>query len=69
MASSNSLSRFPTAVYSFIGKREARDVPSQKQPIKSTKLPGALGAILLLYAFPNNPVVKFITDFLPKIKG
>jgi len=25
--------------------------------------------MLLVYAFPNNPVVKWLTEFLPKIKG
>ncbi len=41
---------------------------NRKQLIKNTKLLGALGAILLLYAFPNNPVVRWIVHFLPNLK-
>jgi len=42
---------------------------NRKGLIKNTKLLGALGTMLLLYAFPNNPVVKWITHFLPNLKG
>jgi hypothetical protein len=42
---------------------------NRKQLIKNTKLLGTLGAMLLLYAFPNNPVVKLVTHFLPNLKG
>ncbi len=42
---------------------------NRKQLIKNTKLLGALGTMLLLYAFPNNPLVKWLTGFLPKIRG
>jgi|SRR5271157_4461976 len=42
---------------------------NRKQLIKNTKLLGAMGAMLLLYAFPNNPLVKWITHFLPNLKG
>lgn len=42
---------------------------NRKQLIKNTKLLGALGTMLLLYAFPNNPLVKWITGFLPNLKG
>ena len=42
---------------------------NRKQFIKNSKLLGALGAMLLLYAFPNNPLVKWITHFLPFLKG
>ena len=38
---------------------------NRKQLIKNTKLLGALGTMLLLYAFPDNSVVKWITRFLP----
>ena len=41
---------------------------NRKQLIKNTKLLGALGTMLLLYAFPNNPVVNWITHFLPNLK-
>jgi hypothetical protein len=37
--------------------------------VKNTKLLAALGTMLFLYAFPNNPVVKWLTDFLSKLKG
>lgn len=42
---------------------------NRKQLIKNTNLLGALGTMLLLYAFPNNPVVDWITHFLPNLKG
>ena len=42
---------------------------NRKGLIKNTKLLGTLGAMLLLYAFPSNPIVKWLTDFLPKLKG
>ena len=42
---------------------------NRKGLIKNTNLLGALGTMLLFYAFPNNPVVKWLTDFLPKLKG
>ncbi len=42
---------------------------NRKQLIKNTKLLGTLGTMLLLYAFPNNSVVKWITHFLPNLKG
>ena len=42
---------------------------NRKQLVKNTKLLGALGTMLLLYAFPNNPVVKWLTQFLPNLKG
>jgi hypothetical protein len=42
---------------------------NRKQLIKNTKFLGWLGTALLLYAFPNNPVVKWITHFLPNLKG
>jgi hypothetical protein len=42
---------------------------NRKQLIKNTKLLGALGTMLLLYAFPNNPVVQWITHFLPNLRG
>ena len=42
---------------------------NRKQLIKNTKLLGAFGTMLLLYAFPNNPIVKWITHFLPNLKG
>jgi hypothetical protein len=42
---------------------------NRKQLIKNSKLLGALGAMLLLYAFPNIPLVKWLTGFLPNLKG
>ena len=33
--------------------------------IKNTKLLGALGTMLLLYAFPNSTVAKLIARLLP----
>ena len=42
---------------------------NRKQLIKNTKLLGALGTMLLLYAFPNNALVNWITHFLPNLKG
>ena len=39
---------------------------NRKGLIKNTKLLGAFGTMLLLYAFPNNPVVKWLTEFLPR---
>jgi hypothetical protein len=42
---------------------------NRKQLIKNSKLLGGLGTMLLLYAFPSNPVVKWITHFLPTLKG
>jgi hypothetical protein len=42
---------------------------NRKGLIKNTKLLGALGTMLIMYAFPNNPIVKWLTDFLPKMKG
>jgi len=41
---------------------------NRKQLIKNSKLLGTLGTMLLLYAFPNNPVVKWITHLLPNLK-
>jgi hypothetical protein len=37
--------------------------------VKNTKLLGTLGTMLLLYAFPNNAIIKWITHFLPNLKG
>jgi hypothetical protein len=42
---------------------------NRKGLIKNTKLLGALGTMLLLYAFPDNPIVKWVTHFLPNLKG
>ena len=42
---------------------------NRKQLIKNTKLLGALGTMLLLYAFPNNPVVKWITQYVPFLRS
>jgi hypothetical protein len=41
---------------------------NRKQLFKNTKLLGALGTILILYAFPNSPLVKWVTHFLPNLK-
>jgi hypothetical protein len=41
---------------------------NRKQLIKNSKLLGTLGTMLLLYAFPDNPIVKPITRFLPNLK-
>lgn len=35
----------------------------------NTKLLDALGTMLLLSAFPNNPLAKWFTHFLPSLKG
>lgn len=41
---------------------------NRKGLIQNTKLLGVLGTGFLMYAFPNNPLVKWLTEFLPKVK-
>jgi hypothetical protein len=41
---------------------------NRKQIIQNTDLLGAVGTMLILYAFPNRPVIQHITQFLPKLK-
>jgi hypothetical protein len=42
---------------------------NRKQLIKNSKLLGALGTMLLMYAFPHNRFVEWITQHLPILKG
>ncbi len=42
---------------------------NRKGLVSNSKLLGGLGTVFLLYAFPNNFLVKWLTDFLPKLKG
>jgi hypothetical protein len=42
---------------------------NRKGLVKNTKLLGTLGTMLLMYAFPNNPFVKLLAEFLHKLKG
>jgi hypothetical protein len=42
---------------------------NRKQLIKNTKLLGAVGTALLMYAFPHNRCMQWITDHVPFLKG
>ena len=42
---------------------------NRKQLIKNSKLLGALGTGLLIYAFPHNRFVEWITQHVPILKG
>jgi len=42
---------------------------NRRQLIKNTKLLMAVGAVLLTYAFPNNPILRSVVDFFGKVKA
>lgn len=37
--------------------------------VQNKRLLSAVGVILITYAYPSNPIVKWVTDFLPRLKG